>query len=328
VRSWALEAGESVTSSLSPDGRLLATNHPDRTVKIRDVATGAEVARTAPLKMTTAYRVLFSPDGQTFAVAALETLPVWDLPGNRLLFTARAQPYAYVAAFAPDGKRLAAAMLGGTVNLLDARTGALLKSVAAGSGWTTALAFSPDSRLLATANSDGTLKLWDAGEGALKGALRGQGDVVISITFFDGGQTLVTGTQGGAVRLWDMTTGHELLTFHDHRSMANSAAVKRDGSLLATNSVDGQVRLRHAPRPPEAIAARTELDPEDPLSPARQLDAADQFWAAGADEEALAACETARLRLEKLIDRFPQVGDYGRELARSWLVPSLVPKQA
>jgi hypothetical protein len=150
------------------------------------------------------------------------------------------------------------------------------------------------------------------------------GDVVTSITFFDGGQTLVTGTQDSAVRLWDMTTGQELLTFHDHRSLVNSAAVKRDGSLLATNSVGGQVRLRHAPRRPEAIAARTELDPGDPLSPARQLDAADQFWAAGSDAGALAACGTAQLRLEKLIDRFPQARDYRRELARSWLVVSLV----
>ena len=324
ARSWALEEGESVTSALSSDGRLIATNHPDKTVKVTDVATGAEVARTAPLKRPPAYRVLFSPDVQTFAVAALETLPVWDIPGNKLLFTAPAQHYAYVIAFAPDGKRLGAAMLGGTVNVFDARTGALLKSIAAGSSWTTALAFSPDSRLLATANSDGTLKLWNPDDGTLQGSLRGHGDVVTLVNFFDDGQTVVSGTQDGAVRLWDMTTGQELLTFHDHQSMVNGAVVKRDGSLLATNSVDGQVRLRHALRPSEATAPRTELDPEDPLSPARQLDAADQFWAAGADEQAMAACESARVRLEVLVERFPQVRDYGRELARSWLVASLI----
>src|SRR5262249_33809177 len=103
----------------------------------------------------------------------------------------------------------------------------------------------------------------------------------------------------------------------------NGVAVKRDGSLLATNSVDGQIGLRHALRPPEATAPRSELDPEDPLSPARQLDTADAFWAAGRSADAQAACQAAQSRLQSPIERFPAVPQYRRELARSWLVASL-----
>jgi tetratricopeptide (TPR) repeat protein/WD40 repeat protein len=324
ARSWALEQGEAVVSTLSPDGRLIATNHPDRTVKVRDLATGEEVARTAPMARPPAYAAAFSPDSRTFAIAALEPLSIWELPGTNRRFSESALPGAYVVAFAPDGKLLATGSLSETVRLVDLGTGELLKSFAAGSSWSTAVAFTPDSRLLATANSDGTLKLWDSDQGTLKGALRGHGDVVTSLTFFTGGRTLVTGTEDGAVRLWDMTTRQELLTFHDHRSMVNGAAVKRDGSMLATNSVDGHVRLYHAQHSPEATAARTELDPEDPLSPARQLDAAEQFWASGHSADARAACEAAQLRLQTLIERSPQVPPYRRELVRSWLVASLI----
>src|SRR5262249_17923802 len=212
----------------------------------------------------------------------------------------------------------------GKTRLFDARTGRLLRTIDAGSKWSMAVAFSPDSQLLATANRDGTVAFWDPGEGTLQGALGGHGDVVTFLSFFADGQTLVTGTEDGAVKLWDMPTRQELLTFRSHRSTVNGAQVKRDGSVLATNSVDGHVRLHHAPRPPEAMAPRTELDPGDPLSPARQLDAADRFWAAGRFADALAACEGARRRRQTLIERCRAGSQYLRDLARSRLVASLI----
>jgi tetratricopeptide (TPR) repeat protein/WD40 repeat protein/serine/threonine protein kinase len=322
VRSWVIGEGEQVLSSPSPDGRLVATHHPDLLVRVRELATGELVARMAP-NSREVYKVAFSPDGRALAIPTSgQGLMVWDIHGQNPVFSAPS--WTYVAGYSPDGERVAFGDWDGKAHLFNPRTGQFLRSIATGSSWSIAVAFAPASRLLATANRDGTVAFWDPRDGTLKGTLGGHGDVVTSMSFLADGQTLVTGTEDGAVKLWDMATRQELFTFHNHRSTVNCAVVTRDGSVLATNSVDGHVRLHHAQRPREATAPRTELDPGDPLSPARQLDAADQFWAAGRSADGLSACETARLRVQTLVERFPAAPQHRCELARSWLVASLI----
>jgi hypothetical protein len=64
-------------------------------------------------------------------------------------------------AFAPDGKTVALAGLGGNVQLWDVGTGKLLEPLKGHSGAILSLAFSPDSRTLASGSTDQTVRLWN-----------------------------------------------------------------------------------------------------------------------------------------------------------------------
>ncbi len=64
-------------------------------------------------------------------------------------------------AFSPDGKALAMASLGGSVQLWDIGTGKLLEPLRGHAGAVLSLAFSPDGRTLASGGTDQTVRLWN-----------------------------------------------------------------------------------------------------------------------------------------------------------------------
>src|SRR5205085_3494273 len=81
VRSFAGHAERVGTVAWSPDGRMLATGSGDRTLRLWEVASGAERAKFAHGGWVRS--VAFSPDGRHVA-AASPAAPcyVWDVFGR------------------------------------------------------------------------------------------------------------------------------------------------------------------------------------------------------------------------------------------------------
>ncbi len=120
-----------VALSFSPDGKLLASGSRDGTAILWSTATWKQALTLENLERD-------APTGRSGRQG-----PVEDL------------------AFSPDGKTLALASFGRTVQLCDVATGKLLETLKGHSSAVSAVAFSPDGRTLASGSYDHTVRLWN-----------------------------------------------------------------------------------------------------------------------------------------------------------------------
>jgi WD40 repeat protein/serine/threonine protein kinase len=325
VKLWDVTTGQargilaiqSMFLAISPDGKLLASRD-DAGVKLWDVATGQRRA-TIPGKGGTG--LAFSTDGKTLAMDSPDgTLQLWDVASRciRAVLAPRAPLSVDRVAFSPDGRHLAVGDKWGAVQLWDTtgKPGFTLP-LEGPEGWAK-VAYSPDGKILATGYDGGSVKLWDTATGQLRASLNGHTDGIDSLVFFPDGQTLATGSRDSTIRLWDVVTGQERATLKEHKDSVFALAVAPDGVLLASGSFDGTVKLWRAATDAEATARKTDLDPDDPDSPVAHNNHGDRLGAAGRLNEAVAAYQQARERLEKLVAALPKEPAYRQELTRSY----------
>ena len=144
--------------------------------------------------------VVFSPDGQLFAVATDIGVWVYDA-ATALELALLADASVTSLAFSSGGGTLAAGA-GTTVRLWDLASGENTATLEGHDGGIRSVAFSPDDSMVASAS--GTMvKLWDAATGQETATLDGLGGAVM---FLHGGATVGVLTADGILRLWDVTS--------------------------------------------------------------------------------------------------------------------------
>jgi hypothetical protein len=158
---------------ISPDGHSLAAGFWDNHFRIWELASGH--ARPEPKlkkrKYATAWRLAFSPDGRTLAVAD-ENVALYDVesakpllalpPGPKFQHESLGKrPIVFDVAFDPSGKLFATANGDAPVRWYDAKTGAERATFDWGIGSITAVAFSPDGSLCAAGGEGGQVAVWD-----------------------------------------------------------------------------------------------------------------------------------------------------------------------
>jgi WD40 repeat protein len=228
----------------SPDGTRLASTSYDRTVKLWDATSGAELA-TLRGHTGAVFSVACNPDGTRIASASEDnTVKIWDAHSGAEVATLRGHTSeVFSVCYSPDGTRLASASHDSTVKIWDAHSGALCATLRGHTGAVFSVACNPDGTRIASASQDQTIKLWDARSGAELATLRGHTNEVNSVAYSPDGTRLASASHDNTVRLWDARNGTLLATLRGHTTGVTSVAYSCDGTRLASDSGDDTVKL-------------------------------------------------------------------------------------
>src|SRR5262245_46277961 len=148
--------------AFTPDGKSLVSVGYDLTVRIWPLSDGPPDIGTLPAPLNA---VAVAPDGEIVTGGADGKVRFLS-PGAKDTGEVQAGSTPIIAlATSPDGSRVAAAGIGGTVNLVDRKTRSV-STVLAGPGlpvWS--VAFMPDGATLLTGGADATIRRWNARTG-------------------------------------------------------------------------------------------------------------------------------------------------------------------
>ncbi len=256
--------GPAKSLAFSKDERLLASGGSDGTVRLWDVATGAELRRMQG-NLQPVWALSFKPKGRTLASAGTDALVhLWDVnPGSEQeVLAGHSRPLRAVA-FSPDGQLLASGGDDSAVTLWEPGTRQEPRRLGGHSGPVRSLAFSKVEPLLASGSEDGQVQLWRTEPLASLPPLKAHTVAVWAVAFSPeelllasggGGQRFEDGKSPGEPReedgqlfLWEPLTGkHTALKLPPREgrlATVRTVAFSPNGKLLASAGDDGRVRL-------------------------------------------------------------------------------------
>lgn len=143
--------------------------------------------------------------------------------------------------FAPDGKRIVAAVEDGSVRVWDIEKQEVVKSFNAHRGIVWMARFHPTLNLVATTGDDGKIKLWDANSFELIREWQAENSVR-GIAFSADSKRIVAGDREGKIHVYDLESGAEIAT-HTQTGAILGIDFSSDGKLIATVSSDKIVRV-------------------------------------------------------------------------------------
>src|SRR4030095_14775939 len=163
--------------ALTQDGQFAACGRGNR-IDVYHVPSGRIAARLADENLAkagltnAAHRDLvnalaFNADGTLLASAGFREVKLWRRPTGVQMSLAALTNAAAPFALSPDRKWGALITADHAIELVDATSGQVVRTLAGHSDTITSLRFSPDSSRLCSASADKTIRLWNVPDGAL-----------------------------------------------------------------------------------------------------------------------------------------------------------------
>jgi WD40 repeat protein len=256
VTQWDAKQTGDLLFAATPDGRTLVTASSN--VSFWDAEKGIEIAQIPAKGLDNIETLAFSPDGTTVALGYHSTeIELWDWRNKKSLASFKYPGSLFALAWAPDGKKLAAAG-GSKIFVWDPLTKNLIRSfdVKEGPALTfptvKVLAFGPDSKTLAAGGFDAVVRIYDLSvknpsDPREQKLCEGHTSAIYSLAFSPDGRSLVTGSFDRTTRLWEAFSGRQITIYQGHIGPVTGVAFVKDGRSFFSASADTTILQRDVP---------------------------------------------------------------------------------
>ena len=231
--------------TFSHDGLNLIAGFGENGVCVWETATGKELLRTAKHRRAVVAVAFSADDKAVLSAGSYEdrTIRFHELATGK----ERGQPVNHqnnIQAFAlsPDGRTLAIAGYFPALQLRDAATGKVIRTLDGGKTWCRSVAFTPDGRGVVSGAEDGAVRLWDAHTGKELRRFAGLRNAVNGITLSANGKVLIAGGADRVLRAWDAANGNALGPTDGHAHRVTALHFAADGKTLTSAARDPTVR--------------------------------------------------------------------------------------
>jgi WD40 repeat protein len=233
----------------SPQGDRVLVRLNDKTVSIRDAASGRELNRLVG-HQDELKGAAWDLDGRRIVTASDDgSAKIWNASTGALIWNLSGHSDAVThVGWSADGKVVFTAGDDHTVRTWDAGRGKQ-QAVMMHQGHVNSVGRGPD-RLLVTASSDGFARVWDPDMPAWPPRVEfGLKQFITSIYSPDQSQILSTGSQDGRAIIWDAQSGKILFELHApeqavaHARGAIGGGWNQRGNRIVTAGDDGMVRI-------------------------------------------------------------------------------------
>jgi WD40 repeat protein/tRNA A-37 threonylcarbamoyl transferase component Bud32 len=248
-------AGAVYCVAFSPNGRYLASAGRDRTIQVRDMATG-RLSQTLRGHEGTVRCVAFSPVGEHLASASWDgKVKIWEVATGRLVHDLVGHAgHVISVAYSSDRRHIASAGEDGFVRIWDVVNGQPVGDLMEHRNIVLALAYSRNGKHIASASDDGVIKLWSAEDGRPILTAPEKIEIPRALDFSSDGKHLALACGDGAVRILSTDTGRVAgKSASAHTDAVRGVAYGPGGTRIASASGDGTIKLWSAATGQEAI---------------------------------------------------------------------------
>ena len=153
-------------------------------------------------------------------------------------------------AWSPAEDLIAVSGPSGSVTLLDAANGSVVRTLSHHRGSVDELAWSPDGQFLVSGGGSGGgkeadhgIRIWDTKTNSVVATLEGHTGFVADLAWSPHSATLISASQDNTIRVWDPLNGRLTHTIEVHTDPTRGIAFSPDGQIFASSSWDNTMRF-------------------------------------------------------------------------------------